>query len=54
MGGGAGVGEYRVGAQRWREPVGQGTVNAGVSVADGAVFAVTSEHSGASRLHVLE
>ena len=54
MGGGTGVGEYRVGAERWREPVGQGTVNAGISVADGAVFAVTSEHSGASRLHVLE
>jgi len=47
LGGGAGT-------ERWRVGVGPGVVNAGISVADGAVFAVTSEHSGASRLHAFE
>ena len=46
MDGGVGVGDHRVGYERWRHGV-DGEVFEGVSVADGAVFATASDGDGA-------
>ena len=53
-GGGAGIGGYRFGAERWRHDV-DGSVSTGVSVADGAVFGTAyREETGVGTLYALE
>ncbi|QLD90703.1 PQQ-binding-like beta-propeller repeat protein [Natronomonas salina] len=52
MDGGIGVGDHRVGYERWRHGV-DGEVFEGVSVADGAVFATAADENGAT-LYALE
>ena len=53
LGGGFGLDGFRFGGKRWHYPF-EGSVGSGVTVADGAVFAVdTGDEDGSSRLRVL-
>jgi outer membrane protein assembly factor BamB len=53
MGGGTGVGGYRMNAERWRHEV-DGAVTSGLAVADGAVFATAMNDDGDTTLYALE